>query len=344
MRGMADPFEGCQRGKRTIAVDLRSPAGLAVVDDLVRRADVVMHNLRPGKAEKLGIGHGRLSALRPGLIYCYLPGFGSTGPKAHLKSFAPLISGFTGLLYLGAGQGNPPVKRVLGNEDYSNGFLGAVAVLMALEHRARTGEGQYVESPQLHSSLFAATEQCLDPAGRPIGALTLDAGQMGWGPLYRLYRTAGDGWLCLACVGPRAAARLCAALGLEGLPAGDDDVAALLEGRFAELTADEAFALLDGHGVACEVATPDPAVPDFLWNEWAVETGRVFEQHHPQWGWIREFGLSIHLSDTPGLNQGPSPLLGQHTRRILAELGYDPARIDELVGTVCIQSDHGATP
>ncbi|MEW6477556.1 MAG: CoA transferase [Actinomycetota bacterium] len=342
MRGMADPFEGCQRGKRTIALDLRSPAGLAIVDDLVRSADVVMHNLRPGKAEKLGIGYDRLAKLRPGLIYCFLPGFGSTGPKAHLKSFAPLISGFTGLLYLGAGRGNPPIKRVMGNEDYYNGFLGAVAVLMALEHRAKTGEGQYIESPQLHSSLFAATEQCLDGAGRPVEAFALDPAQMGYGPLYRLYRTAGDGWLCLACVGDRHRVELRTALGVDDLPADDEALAGLLEERFAQLTVEEAFTLLDGHGVPCEIAVPDPAMPDFLWDEWAVETGRVFEQHHPVWGWIREFGLSVHLSDTPGLNKGPSPLLGQHTREILAELGYDAGRIDELVGTVCIQSDHGA--
>jgi crotonobetainyl-CoA:carnitine CoA-transferase CaiB-like acyl-CoA transferase len=283
-----------------------------------------------------------VAKLRPGLIYCFLPGFGSTGPKAHLKSFAPLISGFTGLLYLGAGRGNPPIKRVMGNEDYYNGFLGAVAVLMALEHRAKTGEGQYIESPQLHSSLFAATEQCLDGAGRPVEAFALDPAQMGYGPLYRLYRTAGDGWLCLACVGDRHRVELRTALGVDDLPADDEALAGLLEERFAQLTVEEAFTLLDGHGVPCEIAVPDPAMPDFLWDEWAVETGRVFEQHHPVWGWIREFGLSVHLSDTPGLNKGPSPLLGQHTREILAELGYDAGRIDELVGTVCIQSDHGA--
>ncbi|HYH48220.1 MAG TPA: CoA transferase, partial [Acidimicrobiia bacterium] len=346
MRGMADPFEGCQRGKRTIAIDLKAPAARAVIDDLVRSADVVMHNLRPGKAEKVGIDYARLSRIKPDLVYCFLPGFGSTGPKAQLKSFAPLISGFTGLLHLGAGRGNPPVKRVMGNEDYYNGFMGAVGVLMALEHRAKTGQGQYVESPQLHSSLFAATEQCLDAAGNPIeSGLTLDPAQMGSGPLYRLYRTAGDGWFCLACVGERAFAKLGPALGLEVLPDPSDEEAltAVLEERFAQLTADEAFNLLDAEGVPCEIALTDPAMPDFLWDEWAVETGRVFEQHHPVWGWIREFGLSVHLSDTPGLNKGPSPLLGQHTAEILAELGYDRECIDELVGSICVQYEEKVT-
>jgi crotonobetainyl-CoA:carnitine CoA-transferase CaiB-like acyl-CoA transferase len=74
-----------------------------------------------------------------------------------------------------------------------------------------------------------------------------------------------------------------------------------------------------------------------------VESGRVFEQHHPVWGWIREFGLSIHLSDTPGLNKGPSPLLGQQTREILAELGYGDDRIEGLVASVCVQSQPKAS-
>ena len=126
MRPMPDLFEASNRGKRNLAVDLKSAAGREVVARLVATADVVMHNLRPGKAEKLGIGHAELVRVRPDLVYCYLPGFGSAGPKAPLKSFAPLVSGFTGLLYEGAGEGNPPIRRVMGNEDYYNGFLGAV--------------------------------------------------------------------------------------------------------------------------------------------------------------------------------------------------------------------------
>ena len=125
MRPLADLFECAQRGKRNLAIDLRTAEGVDVVHKLIATADVIMHNLRPGKAERLGIGYERCAAINPSLIYCYLPGFGSTGPKANLKSFAPLVSGFTGMLYVGAGDGNPPVRRVVGNEDLYNGYLGA---------------------------------------------------------------------------------------------------------------------------------------------------------------------------------------------------------------------------
>ena len=165
MRPLADLFECAQRGKRNLAIDLRTTEGVDVVHKLIGTADVIMHNLRPGKAEKLGIGYEQCAAIKPSLIYCYLPGFGSTGPKANLKSFAPLVSGFTGMLYVGAGDGNPPVRRVVGNEDLYNGYLGAMSVLMGVAHRDRTGQSQYIESPHLHSSLMLRTEQCTDAKG-----------------------------------------------------------------------------------------------------------------------------------------------------------------------------------
>jgi crotonobetainyl-CoA:carnitine CoA-transferase CaiB-like acyl-CoA transferase len=329
MRPLADLFEGAQRGKRTIALDLSRPAGREVAHRLVRDADVVMHNFRPGKAEKLGIGYDDVAALNPDVVYCYLPGFGSSGPKADLKSFAPLQSGFAGMLYIGAGAGNPPVRRVMGNEDLYNGLLGATAALMGLQYRNRTGHGQYIESPQLHSSLFVRTEQAADDAGRLVSDLVLDAEQTGWGPLYRLYRVS-DGWVCLACVGGRARGRLQEALGVE-LPAEPDRLAAVIGERLGGMTGEAAQTLLDAHDVPCEIAIEAPLMPDFLWDQWAEDTDRVFAHEHPEHGMVREIGLIVRLSDTPGSNRGPSPRLGQHTREILAELAYPPAEVDAMV-------------
>ena len=98
-------FMHCNAGKESLSLDLKKPEGQAIVHDLIRTADVVMHNQRPGKAEKVGIGYEQLKAINPKLVYCYLPGFGSAGPRAFDKSFAPLQSGFTGLLFEGGGEG-----------------------------------------------------------------------------------------------------------------------------------------------------------------------------------------------------------------------------------------------
>jgi crotonobetainyl-CoA:carnitine CoA-transferase CaiB-like acyl-CoA transferase len=335
LRPAPDPFEACQRGKRNMCVDLRSSEGLRVVLELIRTADVVMHNLRPGKAERLGIGYEALKAVNPQLIYCYYPGFGASGPKAAMKSFAPLISGMCGLLYEGAGTGNPPIPRVMGNEDYYNGFLAATTTLMALLHRDRTGQAQSVELPQLHACLFAMSHHCRDAAGRHLPGLTLDRDQMGWSPLYRIYRTS-DGAVCIACVGTAAFERLRAAFELD---CGHDDaaLATTLEGRFAEATEADAFALMEKHRVPCEVVAPEVFLPDFLWFPWPTDTDRVFEQHHDTYGYIREIGLLCHLSRTPGTNKGPAAHLGEHTRELLEELELPAGAIEELLASVCHQ-------
>ena len=351
MRPLPDPFEAGQRGKRDLAMNLKAPQARAVLNDLIATADIVVHNLRPGKAEKIGIGFEDVKAIKPDIIYAYLPGFGSTGPKSGLKSFAPLLSGFTGLLWESSGiDADRPVRRAMGNEDYNNGFVGAVAMLMGLYHRGRTGEGQYIECPQLHSSLLVTTEQCLDTDDKLVSGLMIDREQMGWGPLYRLYRTS-DGWLCIAVVGDGMWNRLAAALGnldatgalsyaeASGPDHGTETVAALTN-RFAALDTASAFALLDTAGVPCEIPLDHPHMPDFLWDEWAYETGRVLDQQHPRHGYIREIGFVTHLSDSPNINKGPGPLLGQHTVEVLTELGYDAARIDELLGSgTCVAAE-----
>ena len=346
MRPLGDLFEGANRGKRTIALDLRSAEGQEIAHRLVADADVVMQNYRPGKAEKIGLGYAQLKAINPDLIYAYLPGFGSAGPKSTLKSFAPLVSGLVGLNFEGAGAGNPPIRRVIGNEDLYNGFLGAVTVLLALHHRANTGAGQYVESPQLHSSLFVISEHCATVDGAAVPAHQLDAEQMGLSPLYRLYRTA-DGWIAIAVFGDAAFGRLTSALNL-GEPAADprftttadraahaNALAQRLTDRFAELTSAEAFAVLDGNKVAAEIPLDYPIMPELLWEEWALESQRVVEHHHPEYGWSREVGMVIHLSDTPGRFKGGSPRLGEHSAEILGEIGYTADEITALMATVC---------
>jgi crotonobetainyl-CoA:carnitine CoA-transferase CaiB-like acyl-CoA transferase len=354
MRPLPDLFEGAQRGKRTIALDMRTPEGQEVARRLVASADVVMHNFRPGKAEKIGLGYEQLKAIKPDLIYAFLPGFGSSGPMEKLKSFAPLVSGYAGLLYEGAGVGNPPVRRVLGNEDLYNGLAGAVAILMAVQHRNRTGMGQYLENPQLHSSLFVVGEHATDANGGALLAHELDADQTGWSPLYRLYRT-NDGWICLACVGDAAFGRLAEALAQPALAtdprfatnadraANSGALAELLTAAFATLTSVQAQTALDEHRVPAETPLDYPLMPEFLWEEWAVDEQRVFEHHHAEHGWIREVGMVVRLSDTPGLNKGTSPRLGQHSAEILGELGYDDSeRTALLAGTVRAAAEDAA--
>ncbi len=342
MRPLPDVFDAAQRGKRDIVIDLKKPEGLELAKKLIKTADVMMHNLRPGKADKLGIGYEAAAALNPKLIYAYLPGYGSKGPKSKLKSFAPLVSGWTGLLYEGGGEGNPPTRSVFGNEDYNNGFLGAVAVLMAIERRNTTGEGDYLECPQLHSSLFTTAEHFLDKDKRVVYGMRLDKEQMGFNALDRMYRTK-DGYICICCRDDRRFAALASAVGRPALatdprfaspPARAKAEAALigeLTPFFAARTSSEAFTALDAVGAACEIVREKSWVEEALWQDWALNTNRVLDQKGSMYGHIREFGLFTRLFGTPGVAKGPAPRLGEHTRQILSEIGIGAAEIDDLL-------------
>ncbi|HKE76584.1 MAG TPA: CoA transferase, partial [Acidimicrobiales bacterium] len=152
LRGMERPFFSAQAGKRSLAANLKDEGLAPAVQRLLAWADVVHHNMRPGAAERLGLGYDQVRAVNPSIVYLYAPGWGSSGPDRLRQSFAPMLSNYVGIGLECAGQFNPPLFPT-GNEDPGNGLLGAVGVLLALLHRQRTGEGQYVENPQLNATM-----------------------------------------------------------------------------------------------------------------------------------------------------------------------------------------------
>jgi crotonobetainyl-CoA:carnitine CoA-transferase CaiB-like acyl-CoA transferase len=343
MRPLSNCFDACQRGKRDIVINLKSPEGLAIAYKLIETADVVMHNLRPGKADKIGLGYEKLAQINPRLIYAYLPGYGSQGPKSKLKSFAPLVSGWTGLLYEGGGEGNPPTRGVFGNEDYNNGFLGAVSVLMAIENRYKTGKGDYVECPQLHSSLFTSSEHFLDASKKPVYGMRLDKEQMGFNALDRLYRTRDGKFLCIDCRTDDRFAALAHALGRSDLvkdarfadsrarSSNDHVLRDILCSAFLNIDSMAAQRMLDNAGAAAEIARETSWLDEFFWAEWAQNSGRVIEDKNSIYGHVRMIGIVTRLMKTPGYSQGSAPRLGEHTRQILSQMGYGEVDIKELI-------------
>jgi crotonobetainyl-CoA:carnitine CoA-transferase CaiB-like acyl-CoA transferase len=337
LRGLDRPFGSAQANKRAISLNTKNPDAREAALQLAAWADVVQHNLRPGAAERMGLGYEDVRAVNPGVVYAYSPGWGSTGPSIGRQSFAPLVSGYVGVNFEVAGQFNPPLFPV-GNEDPGNGLVGAVGMLMGLLHRQRSGEGQYLEHPRLNATMTHLAHIVRKADGTVLGAGRLDTLQFGIGALDRLYETA-DGWLCVSAAehhlgalqkvlgidllgDPRyatAAARTENDLALAG------DLADAIGGRPTEALLSE----LREAGVPAAVPVPKNDAA-FLKDEHNRETGRVGVSEHPQRGTIRELARLVRVDRTGLVLHRRVPLLGEHTDELLESVGVPEKKIAEL--------------
>ena len=340
MRRSQSVFNGAQRNKQSIAVDLKTPEGLAVAHKLMAGADVVCHNMRPGTAEKLGIDYENARRLRPDVIYLHSPAFGSGGPRQFEPSFEPLVSAMVGIEMNCGGEGADKPGRVPANMDSGNGLLGAGGVLMALLHRKRSGEGQFVESPFLISGMLHTSETYFLPNGQLAPRRRLDRNVQGYDALDRVYETK-QGWICIVVDSDARFGSLCKVLGVPQLAqdtrfatraarlANDATLIAALEACLRGQDAEHWFKSLDSAGVPCEIANMDG--PGKLFNTPAnLDSGLAVTYTHPTFGQLTEIGLGVRYSETPGVTRTAAPLIGQHSRELLAGLGYSEAQMAEL--------------
>jgi crotonobetainyl-CoA:carnitine CoA-transferase CaiB-like acyl-CoA transferase len=326
LRGLERPFYSAQAGKRSLAANLKDPGLARAVKSLLQWADVLHHNLRPRAADRLGLDYETVRKVNPALVYLHAPGWGSTGPFAMRQSFAPMLSGYVGVTFEIAGQFNPPMPPTA-NEDPGNGLLGAVAILLALLHRNRTGEGQFVENPQLNATMSHLAHVVRRPGGEVIGASRLDPLQMGFGPFERLYQAA-DGMVCLVAYGEQDRAAATAALGVEGL-ANDDAQAEAIRAAIGDRSCVDVVTALRAAGVAATVPA-GPNIHAFLNDPEQRRIGRVAEVPHPVKGNVRELHVLLRASDAEQVPHRLAPELGEHTDEILEGFGYSAAEIDRL--------------
>jgi crotonobetainyl-CoA:carnitine CoA-transferase CaiB-like acyl-CoA transferase len=345
MRMASKPFFGCQRGKRSIALDLKQPAGLDVAHRLIESADVVHHNMTRGVATKLGIDDAACRKLRHDIIYCNTYAYGLPDPLGRFGGLDPLYQASAGLEYeSGAvGLGNSPIYYRFGMCDAANALLSLVGVLMALVHRARTGEGQELWTSLHDGGLVFSSDVWTGPDGKPWNRPHLDVELQGTDALYRLYATQDDDWICVAAPRDREWKALCATVGVPEL--GDDErfatavaraqhrrqIESALEPAFRTKTARYWSRLLDDAGVPNEVPVDTFDGRLVLSDADNVALGLVAEYVHPIMGVMRQNGLLVDFSDTPGRVFGPPPLVGQHTREVLEGAGFKSKDIDGLL-------------
>ncbi|MCU1484767.1 MAG: CoA transferase [Actinomycetia bacterium] len=340
----------CNRGKRSICIDLKHPDGIAVLHRLVADADVVHSNMRRDALARLGCDEASLRPINPAMVYCHTRGF-DRGSRSDAPGNDQTGCSLGGVTWEDGGgyDGGRPFWSLTSMGDTGNGFLSAIGVVQALYHRARTGEGQSIDTSILNAALLASSAASLTSDGEALPRPHLDRLQLGLGALYRLYETA-DGWLCVAVTNEDEWQAL--ARGLPDLDLAGDErfadperrsahdaelgegIAALLRTR----SAGEWFKLLDAAGVPCEVANPHFGREVFA-DAAMRDLGLIVEHQHPVLGRFEQFGSTIGFSATPGVVQGPPPIVGQHTRAILHEHGFDEARIEELLASGAVHEE-----
>ncbi len=339
LEGESAAYMMMNRGKRGISLDLKDPDGIAVLRRLLKGADALIENYRGGTMERLGIGYETLREEFPALVYCSLSGFGRTGPYADRAGFDLVAQGMSGLMSVtGAGPGQPPMKCGPPVTDITAGILAAMGVLAAYSNRLRTGKGQAVDTSLFeagitHTYWQSAIAMATGVAPGPMGsAHPLNAP-------YEAFETA-DGWITIGAANQTNWLRLLTAIGAEALAedpryahnrdrmANRQELAATLAPIFRAQSSAEWLARLEAGGVPAGPVLDVNAMhrdPQTLAREMVVEVA------HPRVGTMKTLGLPVKFSDTPGRVHGPAPLLGEHSRAILAEAGYSADAIDGLI-------------
>lgn len=325
MRPNARPFSGLHRGKRGLALDLKNADAARVVTRLVDGADVLLHNFRPGVAERLGLGWESHRERHSGLIHFHSSGYGTTGPMASLPGFDQIYQAFCGMSVMQGGHDQSPEQVAGAPLDCLNALLTAAGILMALRHRDRTGEGQHAECAQLAAGLFALSEVYRTEQGvSSPGQLDQDRRRLGEG--YRIERAA-DGWIFVCCPDEEARDRLRSGLG--------DAV-------------DWGSRSLDGwsHALRALGVASSPIRAPFdgglLRDSVLTETSRVVEVVDPALGAVLQPGGFLRLSGARLPDPRGGPALGEHTREILGEAGL-AAEADQLIASGAVVEGGGAS-
>ncbi|MBL7493269.1 CoA transferase [Frankia sp. AgB1.9] len=346
MRAAAYAVAACQRGKRSLTIDLNAAQSRPVVERLFSWADVVLHNFSVGVAERLGIDAKTVARINPRAVYCHASSFGPTGPRATFPGSDALMQAFTGLARAVGGDGNDPVAPTWIPLDVSGGWVAADGILAGLYAQATSGRGQLVATSLLGAGMLLQSG-VFQRDGEDVRGPVVDADQTGYGPGYRLYQ-GGDGrWFALVLPDERAWSRLGALGEVTGLPASytplrggaHDERArraeAVLAAAFATRPAAEWVALLRRHDLPAELVKPmnrddfRRAVLDDPVNR---QLGRVAAYHVAEWGHFEQIGALTRCG--PGADGDPAmmvPGIGEHSVEVLNELGFRAEEIDALL-------------
>ena len=334
---MSHYFASANRNKRSIALDLKDPDGVAVARRLIEDADVVIDNYRFGALARAGLDYESLSAVNPRLIYCCISGFGASGPRRDDPANDLFMQAFSGGMSITGEPGGGPMKMGLSVADIGAGLMGTVGIMMALEARHSTGRGQRVDTSLLegqismlsyHLCRYFSTGKVPGPSG---------SGSVSQIP-YQAFK-AEDDWIVIAAFNQRMWGGFCSSAlhpewerdprftDANARVQNRDELLQLIADALVQKPSQFWIDRLDAAGVPCSrVNRIDQAVNE----EQVAARDMIAEMEVPGLGLIKVAGLPVKLSETPGRLDRHPPRLGEHTEEVLRSLGYDPARVAAL--------------
>lgn len=344
-RQWGPPFQGDEaayflsvnRNKRSLAVDLKSADGLALVRDLARRADVVVENFRPGTAARLGLGYDDLAAENPGLVYASISGYGQTGPDSHRAGYDAIAQARSGIMSVTGEADGPPVRVGVSSADLVAGMWAVIGILAALRERDRSGQGQWVDISLLDGSVSWLTYVASGYFATGTRPPRYGSAHPTIAP-YQGFATK-DGDLMLAVGNDAIWRRFASVAGLADLLEDPrfttnplrvehrDELLPLVADAMAARTSVEWVEVLDAAGVP---VGPIQTVDEVVTDPQVLARGMIGEVKHPTAGTVRTIGCPVRLTATPPQVRTAPPLLGQHTDDVLAELGVDQERLAAL--------------
>jgi crotonobetainyl-CoA:carnitine CoA-transferase CaiB-like acyl-CoA transferase len=324
------------RGKKDLAIDIRTEKGKEIIYKLVKDTDIVIQSFRPGVAKRLGIGYEDVRKINPGVIYCSFSGYGQTGPVAHRAGGDMWSQAMSGIVSLIGYPGGAPQMLPFPACDHLGGILVAYAIMAALLVRERTGEGQSLTVNNLDAALYMQFSSFAEYLTE--GKIPYKSGRSYNTPPFGPFRAKDGDVLTIFGTGPMWP-DFCKLVGVRHLA--DDprfntdearyenreEIGRLLDEAFSKKTRAEWQQLFREARMRCD---PCLTYDEVIEHPQLEANDMIYTAQHPTRGEVKMLGLPVKLERTPGKPQGPSPLLGQHTEEILLGLGYSAEDIAKL--------------
>ncbi|MFX1759838.1 CaiB/BaiF CoA transferase family protein [Rhodococcus sp. As11] len=332
-------FETFNRNKRSLSLDLSSPAGRAVFEDLVRTSDAVYSNLRGDVPAKIGITYDDLKHLNPAIVCCSLTGFGMTGPRAEEPGYDYILQGLAGWMSVTGDPEGPPTKSGLSLVDYSGGFVAAISLLSGLHAAKRDGIGGDCDVSLYDTAMSLLTYPAtwhLNAGFEPVR--TKNSAHPSLVPFQAF--EASDGWLVVGCAKEKFWERLVVAIDRPDLGAdprfanfalrgeNQDELLPILEQTFATQPVDYWLSRLQPAGVP---SGPINDVAQALTEPHTLARGLLVETEHPTFGTVRQVASPVRFGSEP-TQYRRAPLRNEHFDEIVRDLGYSTERVAELTG------------